>query len=295
MTATTTTNNKPSQPKLRRFLLARHGETNYNKEHRIQGTLDDGVFLNYDGIAQASALGVYVAGRQLGPPTKDMDASSDNDAGGSDRSSFESPITRTYCSPMQRCRQTYAAISGVCSGHMTLAHTELCSPQHSYHPLPEPIILPSLREIELCEWQGRLRRDVAVNDAENWNIFKSEPTRLRLNDGTFAPVLDCWERGMANWEKIRSESVNEDAQLVFIMCHGAIGQAMLLHSLGMDVELYGKSKRFAFDNCDCFEIEWCDTEMTSRRWRRVHPMEGKWETCSSTKNMYSSSGLLSSR
>eukprot|EP00804_Cyclotella_cryptica_P020975 CCRYP_009297-RA/>CCRYP_009297-RA protein AED:0.41 eAED:0.47 QI:0/-1/0/1/-1/1/1/0/122 len=110
MTATTTTSNKPSQPKLSRFLLARHGETNYNKEHRIQGTLDDGMFLNYDGIAQASTLGMYVAGRQLVSPTKDVDVSPDNDAGGSDRSSIESPMTRTYCSPMQRCRQTYAAV-----------------------------------------------------------------------------------------------------------------------------------------------------------------------------------------
>lgn len=291
----TNATNKPSRPKLRRFLLARHGETNYNKDHRIQGTLDDGVFLNYDGIAQASALGVYVASRQLVRSTRDVAASTDSDAGSSDESSMEPPITRAYCSPMQRCRQTYAAISGVCSGCMTQRLTQSCSTQLCCHPLPEPIIIPDLREIELCEWQGRLRRDVAVNDTENWNIFKSEPTKLRLNDGTFAPVLDCWERAKANWEVIRSDSMKEDEQLVFIMCHGAIGQAMLLHSLGMDIELYGKSKRFAFDNCDCFEIEWRDMDMKATRWRRVYPLEGKWETCSATKNMYSPSGLSSSR
>ena len=259
--------------KIRRFLIARHGQTNYNKEHRVQGTLDEGVILTCQGISQASSLGVYVANRQ-----------SVNSSGES-----TSPITRTYCSPMQRCRQTYAAVSGVCSGYVRDANNSCSSSTHvPFHPLPEPTIIEDLREIELCEWQGRLRHDVAANDSENWNTFKSHPTKLRLRDGTFAPVLDCWERAKANWETIRSESIQHDANVVFIMCHGAIGQAMLLHSLGLDIELYGKSKRFGFDNCDCFEVEWSDRDATSERWRRVYPAEGRWEKCTSTQKMYSS-------
>ena len=164
-------------------------------------------------------------------------------------------------------------------------HTEVSS---HYTLLPEPTILSKLHEIELCEWQGRLRKDVAVNDAENWNIFKETPVKLRLNKGQFAPVIDCWERAGANWEVIRAESQQKDAEVVFIMCHGAIGQAMLLRALGLDIELYGKSKRFAFDNCDCFEVEWCDGESSSRRWRKVYRVDGKWEQCSSTRKMYSS-------
>ena len=51
--------------KLRRYLIARHGETNYNKERRVQGTSDASV-LTLDGISQASSLGVYIARRQAG-------------------------------------------------------------------------------------------------------------------------------------------------------------------------------------------------------------------------------------
>ena len=267
-------------PKTRRFLISRHGQTNYNKEHRVQGTLDEGVILTCQGISQASSLGVYVANRQRVDSTDES----------------ASPITRTYCSPMQRCRQTYAAISGVCSGQH-VGHTnnsDTSSIEITHHLLPEPTIIEDLREIELCEWQGKLRHDVAANDTENWQTFKSHPTKLRLRDGTFAPVLDCWERAKANWNTIRSESIQHDANVVFIMCHGAIGQAMLLHSLGIDIELYGKSKRFGFDNCDCFEMEWSDVSSTSERWRRVYPAEGRWEKCTSTQKMYSS-GLAAVR
>ena len=44
----------------RRFLLARHGETNFNAEGRIQGTLDSSQ-LTLRGIGQAAGLGHYVA------------------------------------------------------------------------------------------------------------------------------------------------------------------------------------------------------------------------------------------
>ena len=43
-----------------RFFLARHGETNFNAEGRVQGTLDTSV-LTLAGIAQASALGQAIA------------------------------------------------------------------------------------------------------------------------------------------------------------------------------------------------------------------------------------------
>lgn len=277
----------------RRYLLARHGQTNYNKEHRVQGTLDEGVILTHEGIAQASALGVYVANRQLLSST---DATIEEEVSADTNTIKDDPITRTYCSPMQRCRQTFEAISNVCSDHAVA--NENPSPSnnvvHHYHPLPEPIIITNLHEIQLCEWQGRLRKDVAIHDTTNWNIFKSQPTALRLQKGTFAPVLDCWERGKSNWDIIRSQSMQNGDGVIFIICHGAIGQAMLLYSLGLDIELYGRSKRFGFDNCDCFEVEWWDGEEVARRWRRVYPVEGRWEMCSSTRKMYSG-GLASSR
>ncbi|KAL7460938.1 hypothetical protein ACHAXS_001374 [Conticribra weissflogii] len=250
----------PQIPKPRRFLLARHGETNFNKEHRVQGTLDESV-LTYDGIAQASKLGVKLAYLQSEVNPKIT----------------ARPIIRCWCSPLHRCRQTFAAVSGCCAAFQC--------------PLPEPTIHWDLREIHFCQWQGKLRRQVALEDEHNWNVFKSAPHKLTLK-GDFAPVVDCWERGLKNWETIRIDATKLEPKIslesveatlntkfdgaIFIMCHGGIGQAMLLQALGLDIEMYGKSRRYALDNCDCVEIEWRDGEEHCSRWRRIHPIQTSW-------------------
>lgn len=215
--------------KSRRFIVARHGETNYNRERRVQGTSDESV-LTDKGVSQAKALGAYISKRGT--------------------------ITRTFCSPLQRCRQTYAEISRGCAAND--------------NPLPDPIILDTLKEIELKEWQGRLRSEIMIEEKTNWDIFRANPCDLRLQNGTFAPVLDCFERATSNWDIIRSAAASNSVDVTFIMCHGAIGQCMLLQALGLDRKEYGKSRRYALDNCECFEVEFeSDESKYSSRWRRI--------------------------
>lgn len=258
--------------KLRRFLFARHGETNFNKERRVQGTSDESI-LTLAGISQASALGCYVARRQAGKALDD-DVDGTSTAGVVPGSTRSAPsIVRTWCSPLTRCRQTYAAISGCCSHNGTEEYKSLET------SLPEPTVRHDLREIELMEWQGRLRDDVKREDAANWAAFKRDPKSLGLGPGgTFHPVLDCWERGRTNWEALRSDAAAMEGGegAVFVVSHGAIGQCMLLQALGIGIDSYGKTRRYAFDNCECVEVEWADGEECSRRWRRVHPIGGKW-------------------
>lgn len=236
--------------KRRRYLIARHGETNFNKEGREQGTLDS-PRLTLDGISQAAGLGVYVARRQAGQSQEENSP----------------PISRTWCSPLTRCRQTFAAVSGCCSSNR----------QHA--PLPDPTIHADLREIELCEWQGRLTQEIIEQDAENWERFKTDPQSLRLDRGRFAPVLDMFERGRGCWKAIRADAVAGESKrdVVFIMCHGQLGQCLLLQALGMDVENYGKSAKYMFDNAGCVEVEWEDGDECATRWRRVHPVESGWQ------------------
>lgn len=272
MTATSFSSSTPG--KLRRYLIARHGETNFNKERREQGTLDTSV-LSFDGISQAAGLGVYIARRQAGEVKEDT--------GGDGASVVASlPIARTWSSPMTRCRQTYAAVSG-------------CSSSYG-HPLPNPTIQSDLREIELCEWQGRLTQDIAEQDSENWNIFLNNPSMLRLDNGRFAPVLDCWERGLENWKAVLSDAASEEREgersVIFIMCHGGMGQCMLLQSLGVDIDMFRKSSDYGFDNAGCIEIEWADGEELSRRWRRVHPRVTDWQSSSESQRV--AEGVLSS-
>ncbi|KAL9178250.1 hypothetical protein ACHAXT_001794 [Thalassiosira profunda] len=121
------------------------------------------------------------------------------------------------------------------------------------------------------------------DDGENWELFLSDPTKLRLDGGTFAPVLDCWERGEKNWHAIRSDGAidaeeGDDADgATLIIAHGQMGQCMLLSALGLGVETYGHDPEFIFGNCGCAEIEWADGEGSCRRWRWMHPEESSWE------------------
>jgi len=118
-----------NQPKLRRYLIARHGETNYNKERRVQGTVDEPCTLTLDGISQAKSLGMYIAKRLNGEMPD-----GDNRRGPT--------IIKTWCSPLTRCKQTYATISEVCS---TYTNTNESSTRST---LPTPTIHNNLHEIE---------------------------------------------------------------------------------------------------------------------------------------------------
>lgn len=49
-----------------------------------------------------------------------------------------------------------------------------------YSTLPIPTIHNNLHEIELCEWQNRLRQDIINEEPNNWNVFKETPKLLTL-------------------------------------------------------------------------------------------------------------------
>ena len=101
-------------PAAHRFLLARHGETNFNAEGRIQGTLDASMLTNR-GHQQAKGLGAYVA---------------ENEA---------ERIAHVWVSPMRRARQTLEAVEAACAAAGVA--------------LPAATARDDLREIELHHWR----------------------------------------------------------------------------------------------------------------------------------------------
>jgi probable phosphoglycerate mutase len=262
---------------MRRYIIARHGETNYNKERRVQGTLDSPI-LTTKGISQASSLGKYLVKR----------SNNDSSQGGE-----EKEITRTYCSPLQRCRQTYDLISKSYNEVRNDNDNSNNNNDDDTRLFPQPTIIDNLKEIELKEWQGRLRNDIMEQDKVNWDIFKANSCNLRLQNGTFAPVLDCFQRASECWNVIRANAASNNDDTTFVMCHGAIGQCMILHALGLEQTEYGKSRRYALDNCECFEIEWADDVKYSNRWRKIDTLQN----VSDWRSTYSSqlvSGVLPS-
>ena len=104
--------------KYRRVLLARHGETNFNAEGRIQGTLDSS-FLNLNGVTQAGELGKYLSVSEGGT------------------------IRRVWVSPMTRARQTLAIAQAVMEG--------------AGYVVPDATVNSDLREIEVSgkNWQQK--------------------------------------------------------------------------------------------------------------------------------------------
>ena len=233
----------------RRYILARHGETDFNQQGREQGTCDNSV-LTLDGIRQAQALGPYLQSRR--------------EQGNSD----SPPIDRVWCSPLKRCRQTYEQI--------LLAQEPQQSDDKIFLP-QQPTIHDGLREIELCEWQGRLTQEIKETDSKNWNTFVNDPAALRLGGGSFAPVLDLWQRAAMNWNTIRQDAAQQNSKAIFILCHGGTGQAMMLQALHEDISIFRRCPDYAFDNCGCFEIEWNDGDDFASRWRRIHPEQTEWK------------------
>mmetsp|Transcript_16186 Transcript_16186/g.48133 ORF Transcript_16186/g.48133 Transcript_16186/m.48133 type:complete len:262 (-) Transcript_16186:12-797(-) len=116
-------------PAAHRFLLARHGETNFNAEGRIQGTLDASMLTNR-GHQQAKGLGAYVA---------------ENEA---------ERIAHVWVSPMRRARQTLEAVEAACAA--------------AGIALPAATARDDLREIELHHWEGRLKTDLMNDGWAEW-------------------------------------------------------------------------------------------------------------------------------
>lgn len=244
---------RPSMSAATRFLFARHGQTNFNAEERIQGCLDTSV-LTLEGISQVSGLGQHVAT--------------------SDRTS---DIDRVWTSPMTRALQSHAAIVGCCSS--------------AGKPLPSPTVLDGLREIELHHWEGRLKEEIAATEPDGWNTWKTSPHAYRTPSGA-APLLDLWERAARNWEIIRADANERGAGCVLIVAHGALGKAMLGSALGLAPTIFTDAA-YNFANAQCVEIEWSHGAQRAARWCRRYPAASSWTTAEEAEAAAATGGVAS--
>jgi broad specificity phosphatase PhoE len=107
------------------FLLIRHA-AHIHLDRRLSGRMD-GVPLSEAGRAQAAALARGLAARLT-----------------------DEPIDRIVCSPLERTRETAAAIAAAC--HL---------------PAPEPV--PALVEIDMGDWTGAAFEDLHGPAWDAWN------------------------------------------------------------------------------------------------------------------------------
>ena len=216
-----------------RFLLARHGQTNFNAEARMQGTLDASV-LTLNGISQVAGLGHWLATHEA------------------------EHVDHAWCSPMTRARQSYAAVAGACDAAGT--------------PLPAETIRDDLREIELHQWEGRLKVDIARDDADGWALWRSKPEAYTTPGGA-NPLLDLWARAQGNWVALRERAA--PGSTTFVLSHGALGRCMLGTALGLEPGMF-RDDTYEFDNAGVAEVEWAPGAPVATRWRKRYRDESAW-------------------
>ncbi|GMI06692.1 hypothetical protein TrVE_jg8083 [Triparma verrucosa] len=199
----------------RRFILCRHGETNFNREGRIQGTLDTS-FLTLSGVNQAVALGSYLL-------------------------PFSMSIKNVYVSPMTRALQTLSIVKGVISG--------------SGVNLPSERVVEDLREIELYTWQGRLKSDLELQFPEQWKAWKTDPEGFCLDGKSplrdlWGRVETSWDVILN--DGFESNDDYDDNDITLIICHGALGKCMIQNALGVRDF---RNVEYALENCEAVEIK----------------------------------------
>ena len=137
------------------ILLARHGETEENRERRFQGQKD--VPLNDRGREQARALAAQAAGEGL---------------------------AALYTSPLIRARET----------------AEIVAERIGLEPRADD----RLKEVDVGEWQDRLKDDVAREDPDGWAAFRAAGEDFRFPGGeslaeqqerVIAALVDITQRG----------------------------------------------------------------------------------------------------
>jgi probable phosphoglycerate mutase len=141
----------------RRFVLLRHGQTDWNAEGRMQGTYDLSR-LTPLGLDQAIGAGAAL-GRLLG----------------------DTPIKAVFASPLSRAQRT-----------LELAVAEWPAAAAA---VGGQTILDDLKEVELLEWSGRLSLDVKREDPGRYRCAARErftrelPRRPALPDAQCEPLL----------------------------------------------------------------------------------------------------------
>jgi broad specificity phosphatase PhoE len=165
------------------IVLARHGETQENKDRRFQGQKD--VPLNDRGREQARALAEQAA---------------------------DEPFAALYTSPLVRARET-ADIVGARLG---------------LEPRPDD----RLKEVDVGDWQDRLKDDVERDDPDGWAAFRAAGDHFRFPGGeSFA---EQQERVIA-----ALVDITQRRELpALVVCHRGVVRCALAHTHRRGLETY---------------------------------------------------------
>ncbi len=106
-----------------------------------------------------------------------------------------------------------------------------------------------LREIHTGAWTGKDRAAITSEFPGGLEQWATRPATMRLPDGE--TVQEAQDRALAFFADRMPAHVGET---VVVISHGAVGQAVLVHSMGGSVEDLWLEQRV--DNCQISRLEW---------------------------------------
>lgn len=177
------------------LLLVRHGttEANVRVPYILQGSGID-LPLNENGRWQADQVAKFLA---------------------------NSPIRHVYASPLQRARETAAAIA-------------------SKHNLDVRQIA-EITECHVGQWEGKDWNTIANEAPEAYRLFHEDPSlHPYLGGESYTDVL---RRSLPAFERLLQQHVGET---IVVVAHNIVNRAFVAHLMGLELR---KAKSLAQDNC----------------------------------------------
>ncbi|KAJ1490939.1 histidine phosphatase superfamily [Baffinella frigidus] len=167
-------------------------------------------------------------------------------------------IDTVYVSPLARAQQT-----------LEIAEA-------SGRRLPPASVVQDLREIDLHEWEGMLKKEIQLRYPELYNQWRG---------GGSPKIRDLWARASGVWKRLLKEAAADVAEgggsgpgglrarRTLVTGHNGINQAMLCAAAGLDENFF---RKLEFANCGVAEVIWNPGEARARRWRWLYPAKSVW-------------------
>lgn len=171
-------------------ILVRHGRTTANASGVLAGRAP-GVKLDEAGLAQATRVGARLAAV---------------------------PLASVVTSPLERCRQTAAAIADA------QAQT------------PKPLTDKGLQECDYGDWQGEQLKNLAKHKL--WPVIQAQPSSVTFPGGESMAAMSA--RGVAAVRRRDAEVAGQhgDQSVWVAVSHADVIKAVVADALGMHLDLF---------------------------------------------------------
>ena len=222
-----------------RWLLLRHGQTDFNAEGRVQGSSDTSR-LSEEGREQAKAVGKFLATLQ---------------------------VDKTYVSPLSRAQETLHVAEKVAGRALGDSKTVLDNLRevdlHEWEGLYKQQIKDQWPDL-YRHWRG-----------ESPGKFRVASGKYPIRD-LWARAGVVWQQLLQEAEgEGGAESLAKiGTKRSLVIGHNGINQALLATALGLSEEAF---RKFEFPNCGLVELVWNPGEPRAKLWRRVYPKPTAWE------------------